>query len=296
MLAVVALFGATPAPAGDFPRLTGLGNNDAVYKQHQADVAEYYRRSRRAQDLPELSIYRYEVSDDESLITLASRLMLPYSSLASLNRISGPAIPPGRDYILVPNMPGMFVPLEPETSLENLLHDSREDEIAEARTVTIREDRRVERFRFFPGSDFDRVERLAFLRRLFTRPVQNGRVSSHFGFRKGPFDGRPQFHGGVDFAAPAGTEVVAAREGRVADVGYDPQYGRYVLLQHEEGYESFYGHLGEVPVRLNDRLSSGTIVGYVGNSGRSTGPHLHFEIRQYGKHRDPLHHLPELTR
>ncbi|NBF40514.1 MAG: peptidoglycan DD-metalloendopeptidase family protein [Spirochaetes bacterium] len=296
IIALAILLLAATEAAGQYPRLTTLGSNDVIYKQHQADVAEYYKTSRTGRDLPDLAIYRYKPRESDTLITVASRLMVPYSSLASLNRMAHSEIPDDTEYLLVPSVPGIFVPETPVSELENLMWDLRGNRRDEAQRITVTADDEAQRFRFFPGSDFDRVERLAFLRLLFQRPVANTVISSHFGYRNSPITARPQFHGGVDFAAPTGTSVVAAREGRVTDTGFHSLYGNYVLLRHDGGYETFYGHLHEIKARLNDQVSSGMMIGTVGNSGRSTGPHLHFEIRQHGKHRDPLHHLPGLTR
>ncbi|MFP4372760.1 MAG: LysM peptidoglycan-binding domain-containing M23 family metallopeptidase [Spirochaetaceae bacterium] len=276
--------------------MTSLSSSDVIYKQHQADVAEYYRSSGNESRMPELAIYRYEPKEGDTLITVASRLMVPYSSLASLNRIAHSDIPDDTEYLLIPSVPGLFVPENPVSELENLMWDLRAERRDEGRRVTVRRNGEEEPFRFFPGSDFDRVERLAFLRLLFQRPVADTVISSHFGYRVSPLTSRRHFHGGVDFVAPTGTAVVAAREGRVTDTGFHPLYGDYVLIRHDGGYETFYAHLHEVTVRLNERVSSGMMIGTVGNTGRSTGPHLHFEIRQHGKQRDPLHHLPGLTR
>jgi murein DD-endopeptidase MepM/ murein hydrolase activator NlpD len=295
LLAVVLTVVGSAAFA-QYPEISTVGSGNVVYRQHQAGVQQYYKSSRAGRPLPDLEIYSYEPKAGDTLITVASRLMVPYSALASLNRISGSEIPDDTKRLLVPNLPGIFVPERPRSELEQLVWDLRQDELKEALPISIRFADRVERFRFFPGADFDRVERLAFLRLLFRRPVRNTVISSHYGFRKSPVTGDPQFHAGVDFAAPSGVGVIAAREGRVSQIGVDPLFGKYVLLEHDGGYETFYGHLREVSVRLNDRVSSGMIIGSVGNSGRSTGPHLHFEIRQHGKHRDPLHHLPGLTR
>lgn len=296
LLLLAALGFAAVSAGAQYPRFTSLGSDDVVYRQHQAGIEEYYKSSHTGRPLPELSIFRYVPERGDTLITVASRLMVPYSSLASLNRISGSEIPEDTDYLLVPSVPGLFIPEQPESELETLMWDLRGERAGEARRVTVRRNDRLERFHFFPGSDFDRVERLAFLRLLFQRPVADTVISSHYGYRRSPVTGEPQFHGGVDFAAPTGVSVIAAREGRVSATGFDPLYGKYVLIDHDGGYETFYGHLHEISVRLNDRVSSGMILGSVGNSGRSTGPHLHFEIRQHGKHRDPLHHLPGLTR
>jgi murein DD-endopeptidase MepM/ murein hydrolase activator NlpD len=151
-------------------------------------------------------------------------------------------------------------------------------------------------FHFFPGEDFDRVERLSFLNILFRRPVRNVRISSAFGWRKSPVTGLRSFHGGVDFPASTGTEVVASRDGKVVDVGTDSWYGKYVIIDHSGGYRTFYAHLDATVVELNEVVSSGKIIGRVGSTGMSTGPHLHFEIRMDGIPRDPVRHLPGLKR
>ena len=294
LVAVLAAVGS--AAFAQYPEISTSGSGNVVYRQHQAGIQRYYKTSRTGRPLPELEIYSYEPRNRDTLITVASRLMVPYSALASLNRISGAAIPEDTERLLVPNLPGIFVPEKPQSELEHLVWDLRKDQLEDAMRISVRIADRVEQYRFFPGADFDRVERLAFLRLLFRRPVRNTVISSHYGFRKSPVTGDPQFHAGVDFAAPGGVSVIAAREGRVSQTGVDPLFGKYVLVEHDGGYETFYGHLSEVSVRLNDRVSSGMIIGSVGSSGRSTGPHLHFEIRQHGKHRDPLHHLPGLTR
>ncbi len=105
--------------------------------------------------------------------------------------------------------------------------------------------------------------------------------------RDNPFTGDSEFHKGIDLAAPYGTEVFAARDGTVGSVGFDPVMGKMVIVDHEAGYQSIYGHLAEIHVQLNDAVRSGMIIGAVGTTGYSTGPHLHFEIRRRGSSRDP---------
>ena len=101
-------------------------------------------------------------------------------------------------------------------------------------------------------------------------------------------DAPDEEHPGVDVAVPAGTPVRAAGGGSVTAAGYDADYGLYVLLRHPSGYETMYGHLSRLVVDEDDTVPAGQVIGLSGNSGRSTAPHLHFEIRQSGKSIDPL--------
>lgn len=101
-------------------------------------------------------------------------------------------------------------------------------------------------------------------------------------------DAPDEEHPGVDVAVPTGTPVRASGGGTVTATGYDADYGLFVLLRHPSGYETMYGHLLRVLVGESDAVPAGQVIGLSGNSGRSTAPHLHFEIRQGGKSVDPL--------
>ena len=129
------------------------------------------------------------------------------------------------------------------------------------------------------------------LKKAFIRmPVQYTRISSRFSkARKHPVLGRTRAHQGVDFAAPTGTSVMAAGTARVAFVGWKGGYGRTVILDHGRGYTTLYGHLsGFGKIKRGQRVSQGTVIGRVGSTGLATGPHLHYEFRVNGVHRNPL--------
>jgi murein DD-endopeptidase MepM/ murein hydrolase activator NlpD len=100
--------------------------------------------------------------------------------------------------------------------------------------------------------------------------------------------GRDEAHPGIDVAVAIGSLVRASGGATVAQAGEDPEYGLYVLLDHSEEYQSMYGHLSRILVTPNTTVESGQVIGLTGNSGRSTAPHLHFEIRQRGLSLDPL--------
>jgi murein DD-endopeptidase MepM/ murein hydrolase activator NlpD len=141
---------------------------------------------------------------------------------------------------------------------------------------------------FFPDESFTSVERAYFLRILYRTPVDKGRITSMYGWRGDPFTGAREFHSGLDIGAPDGTEVHAAREGTVEEVGTSDQLGRYVAVTHPGGYQTLYGHLSAINVTIGEAVRTGSILGAVGHTGRATGPHLHFEVRTKAGTRDPL--------
>jgi murein DD-endopeptidase MepM/ murein hydrolase activator NlpD len=125
---------------------------------------------------------------------------------------------------------------------------------------------------------------------LLRTPVSGARMSSGFGMRRHPILGYTRMHRGVDFAAPTGTPIYAAGDGRLARVGRYGSYGNYVRIEHGDGYATAYAHLSRFAdgMRSGRRVEQGEVIGYVGSTGRSTGPHLHFEVLERGEQVDPL--------
>jgi len=115
-----------------------------------------------------------------------------------------------------------------------------------------------------------------------TLPVAMGYFSSNYGYRIDPITGRNSFHTGVDLIAPTGTPVVAAAGGVVATVGYVPEYGNIVEIDHDNGLTTRYAHLSRSQVKVGDVVMKGQSIAHVGMTGRTTGPHLHFEVREKG--------------
>jgi len=113
-------------------------------------------------------------------------------------------------------------------------------------------------------------------------------ISSGFGYRSSPFGGgSSEFHNGLDFPAPLGTPVYATASGKVDQVGWNPIFGLMVLINHENGLYTLYGHLSEARVALGQAIQQGDWIGAVGSTGRSTGPHLHYTVYRYGSAVDP---------
>ena len=115
-------------------------------------------------------------------------------------------------------------------------------------------------------------------------PVENGVVTSGIGWRIDPFgSGKLVFHRGIDVAVPVGTPVRAVRKGRVVSAGERSGYGATVIVEHANGDRTLYGHNSLVRVQAGDLVESGTVVAFSGNTGRSTGPHVHFEYVPSGR-------------
>jgi murein DD-endopeptidase MepM/ murein hydrolase activator NlpD len=125
---------------------------------------------------------------------------------------------------------------------------------------------------------------------MFSWPV-TGTITSPFGWRSNPFGGAPEFHQGLDIAAPSGTTVTAAAGGTVIMAQWYGGYGNYILIDHGGGYSTGYGHLSAIYVSTGQTIQRGQAIGAVGSTGQSTGPHLHFEVRIAGKPVDPAPRL-----
>lgn len=117
--------------------------------------------------------------------------------------------------------------------------------------------------------------------------VTTGRLSSDYGYRIHPITGVRTFHAGIDIATPVGTAVYAYTDGTVVAAGWDNSYGRYVKISHGNGLETLYLHLSSIEVSVGDKVKVGNKIAKVGNTGFSTGPHLHFEVRVNGASKSP---------
>jgi murein DD-endopeptidase MepM/ murein hydrolase activator NlpD len=135
----------------------------------------------------------------------------------------------------------------------------------------------------------DQVARVPANWPLFTRA--GTRLSSRYGHRQDPFSRRVRHHSGLDIAAPTGTRILATARGVVKDSLYEGDYGNIVRIDHGNGYETWYAHMSERSVRKGDRVERGDLIGKVGSTGRSTGPHLHYEVHKNGRTVNPALYL-----
>ena len=124
------------------------------------------------------------------------------------------------------------------------------------------------------------------------QPVANKdltRMASGYGWRIHPIYKTQKMHTGMDFTAPVGTEIYSTGNGIIEKIEMDGRgYGNNILINHGYGYETLYGHMSKISVRPGQKISRGDLIGYVGNSGSSTGPHLHYEVRKNGNPVNPV--------
>lgn len=118
-----------------------------------------------------------------------------------------------------------------------------------------------------------------------------GRITEGFGWRTHPLTKKKSFHYGLDFANKIGTPIYATSDGVVKEIGWKKYYGKYLALSHKFGYQTNYAHLHKILVKRGQKVKRGQIIAEMGNSGRSTGPHLHYEVIRYNKHRNPYYYL-----
>ena len=144
---------------------------------------------------------------------------------------------------------------------------------------------------FLPGARMKKEDlKLALGEGLFVYPLQ-GRLTSSFGWRQDPINKERRFHSAIDMAAPLGTTVKSAMDGRVSLVGLNSVYGKYIILSHSNGFQTMYAHLSATSVKQGERVEQGAKIGEVGSTGYSTGPHLHFALFKNGRPVNPLDFL-----
>ncbi len=135
------------------------------------------------------------------------------------------------------------------------------------------------------------IERGTIVPPTYIKPISGGRISSGFGRRTAPTKGASTFHKGVDWSTPVGTAVMASSAGTVTRAGWGSGYGYVIYIKHSDGRETRYGHLSKILVKVGQTVSQGEKIALSGNTGVSTGPHLHFEILINGTQVNPLNYL-----
>lgn len=153
----------------------------------------------------------------------------------------------------------------------------------------------IARYGYLTGSDFEGADVAYIGADGFCSPIgEHWRsvVTSEFGGRRDPITGQRDGHTGIDLAVPLGTPVRAALDGTVRTAHYNSSYGYYVLLDHGDGLSTLYAHCSQLLVSPGQTVSAGDVVALSGSTGRSTGPHLHFEVRKNGEQVNPRSYLP----
>ncbi|MCL1833140.1 MAG: LysM peptidoglycan-binding domain-containing M23 family metallopeptidase [Leptospirales bacterium] len=245
------------------------------------------KSGRPEKNLPDLKFYTYKVKEKENFWVVLSKCSLDMDTLMSVNNLTSPyQVVPGT-VLYIPNMIGIVVSGD---NLKDVYTAAAAEKINIKYVKTVNKSESLQKkFLFIPCGKISSLERSLFFGNAFISPIQYGKTTSSFGSRKDPFNSRRmEFHKGIDIGCRIGTKVHSARSGEVVFTGYEEGYGNLVIVEHEFGYRSYYGHLSKILVKRGDSVKAGSLIALSGNTGRTTGPHLHFEIRKNGKALNPM--------
>jgi murein DD-endopeptidase MepM/ murein hydrolase activator NlpD len=246
------------------------------------------KSGRPEKNLPELKFYTYKVKENENFWVVQTNCSLDMDTLMSVNNfLTSPyQVVPGT-VLYIPNMRGIVVSGD---NLKDVYTVTKAEKINIKYVKAVNKSESLQKkFIFIPGGKISSLERSLFFGNAFISPIQYGKTTSGFGSRRDPFNSRrKEFHKGIDLGCSIGTKVHSARRGEVVFTGYDEGYGNFVIVEHEFGYRSYYGHLSKILVKKGDPVKAGSLIAFSGNTGKSTGPHLHFEIRKNGKALNPM--------
>jgi|YNPMSStandDraft_2_1061718.scaffolds.fasta_scaffold00029_2 murein DD-endopeptidase MepM/ murein hydrolase activator NlpD len=236
--------------------------------------------------VPELKLAYYKINKRyDDIYSIAYYFHLNIDTLIYVNNLYSRFLFDGLEKIIIPNMNGGFVKIEDSEKIESQ-YGIKKEILYKINKIDKIEDGDI---LFIPFLKLSKLQKIFFLGSVFLDPLRGeGSLSSLFGKRIDPINGYLAFHGGIDLACSEGKEVYPAYPGIVEYEGEKGDYGLLVVIKHDLGYETYYGHLSKIVVKRGDKVGFNDIIGYTGSTGKSTGPHLHFEIRYNGKQLNPL--------
>ena len=241
----------------------------------------------------EITYQTYRVKAGDMIGFIADAFDVTQDTIISVNNIKqSRLIQPGQ-YLKIPSMPGIIYTVKkngetPDTIAER--YNVNADKIASVNYLNNDTELKAGTSLFVPEAELDWATRQEINGDLFKKPLHARYwLSSNYGWRDSPFNpGKRTFHGGLDMAVASGTPIYAALDGTVTAVGYNATYGNYVIITHHSGYKTLYGHMKSTACRKGNFVYTNTIIGYVGSTGMSTGPHLHFTVYKNGKTINPF--------
>jgi len=230
----------------------------------------------------------HQIQSGDNISNLAVKYGLNQDSIISVNKINNTRLLQVGKPLKIPNQDGVFHTVKSGENLSSIAEKYKAN-IEAIKTVNelFSDKIKPETDLFIPGAKLDWSKLQEINGDLFMWPV-SGSITSFYGWRRDPFNkGRRQLHNGIDIKGSIGTPVRAAMAGRVSAVGYDNVFGNYVLISHNSGYRTLYGHMHIIRTKTGSYVAQGERIGDVGNTGQSTGAHLHFTIYKNGATTNP---------
>ncbi|MCL2211223.1 MAG: M23 family metallopeptidase [Treponema sp.] len=233
---------------------------------------------------PNILLYNsHIVKSGENISSLAIDFGLNQDTIISTNKITNTRLLQIGKVLKIPNQDGILHTVKNGDTISSVSEKYKADSTAIHVANELFSDKIVQGTDLFiPGAKLDWTMLQEINGDLFIWPV-NGAITSFYGWRRDPFNrNRRHFHSGIDIRGSTGTPVRAAMAGRVSAVGYDNIFGNYIIVNHHSGYRTLYGHLSVIRTRTGVYVSQGERIGDVGNTGQSTGAHLHFTVYKNG--------------
>lgn len=236
--------------------------------------------------VPQLLYYRaYSVKPGDMVGTIATQYGVSQDAIISLNKLRNTRTLQIGQILKIPSMDGISYTVKTDDTPESIA-DKYKISLEKLAAVNALTDNSIEPASviFLPDAKLDWATLQEINGDLFRRPLHSSYyITSRYGWRDNPFlNGMRSFHNGMDMAAPKGTAVYAALNGQVVSTGYSTVYGNYVIIRHHSGYQTLYGHLNTILTSKGSFVSVSSKIGTVGNTGMSTGPHLHFTVYKNG--------------
>ncbi len=292
IIAFIFLAQITCIASGNFSTLKSLSYENNALKSYRENVRQaiFVIKSRRdISELPELEFYKYVVSKDDTFWKILSRTSLNMDTIISLNDFENQSDISEGTEIYLSNMRGILYKVKEN---DTLLSIAKEYEVPFNYILKVNKITKLDKeYIFIPCADIGKIARSEFLGGSYGRPLASLILTSSYGQRKDPFINKIKFHAGADYKCSIGTKIFSVKQGKVLHSGYVSDYGILVIIEHAKGIKSYYGHLSKSLVRIGDTIERGQTIALSGNTGRSTGPHLHFEIRKDNKPVNPEYYL-----
>jgi len=266
----------TPLASADAESFTGMGGADTGLPSERPGEAV-------VEKIPELFYSVYAVKKGDMVGKIAEEHGVSQDAIISLNKLRNTRTLQIGQLLKIPSINGILYTVKKGDSPESIADKYRIslEKLALVNGIT---DNAVPAGAaiFLPDAKLDWVTLQEINGDLFRKPLRGGYyISSRYGWRNNPFTNSRTFHNGIDMATSRGSGVYAALDGKVVATGYDVTYGNYVIVAHHSGYQTMYGHLNSILTARGKYVTPATKIGTVGNTGQSTGPHLHFTVYKY---------------
>jgi len=243
-------------------------------------------------DLPPLTYKTYRVKQGDMIGIIAEENNISQDTLITVNHITATRSLQIGTYLKIPSIPGILYTVRQDgETLEKIAasYDISADKCSQVNNVALDTSLKAGATLFLPDALMDEITKKEINGDLFHKPLKSRYyLSSPYGWRSSPFNGKRSFHGGSDMATASGTSIYAALDGRVTFAGYNDTYGNYVIVTHHSGYKTLYAHMSSITCKKGQYVYTNTVIGKVGSTGMSTGPHLHFAVYKNGKGLNPM--------